>query len=114
MLLSVPAALPADAAWRDWWPFGRKQAEEPIPDPFPYRATLDVVGGERRIEKALSRASTLVQREDLPPSGLMGLLAGADPDTQLRILAAADGLLDALAVDPTGTEHPLLDGDGWD
>jgi hypothetical protein len=48
-------------------------------------------------------------------TGLMGLLAGADPDTQLRILAAADGLLDALAVDPTGTDL-LLDSDpsdGW-
>jgi translocation and assembly module TamA len=77
VLASAPA--PAEAAWRDWWPFGKK-AEAPVPDPFPYTATLEVVGGDRKIEKTLSRASTLMQRQDLPPSGLMGLLARARQD----------------------------------
>jgi translocation and assembly module TamA len=78
VLLGAPATS-AEAAWRDWWPFGKK-AEEPVPDPFPYTATIEVIGGDRKIEKALSKASTLVQREDLPPSGLMGLLARARQD----------------------------------
>ncbi len=71
--------MPAAAGLRDWWPFGKKQ-EEPVPDPYPYRASLDVISPDKRIEKKLSRASTLIEREESPPSGLMGLLARARQD----------------------------------
>jgi translocation and assembly module TamA len=71
---------PASAALRDLWPFGRKSVEEPVPDPLPYSVNLVVEGGDRRLTKALSRASSLVEREESPPSGLTGLLARARQD----------------------------------
>jgi translocation and assembly module TamA len=71
---------PASAGLRDLWPFGKKSVEEPVPDPLPYSVNLDVEGGDRRLEKALSRASTLVERKDSPPSGVTGLLARARQD----------------------------------
>jgi len=33
LLLLLPVA-PASAAFADWWPFGRKETAEPVPDPF--------------------------------------------------------------------------------
>lgn len=54
--------------------------EEPVPDPLPYNVRLTVEGGDRRLNKALSRGSVLVQREKSPPSGLTGLLARARQD----------------------------------
>lgn len=80
LALSAGPLAPAEADFRDLWPFGRKAAEEPVPDPFPYTVSLNVDGGDRRVTKALSRASSLVQRRKNPPSGLTGLLARARQD----------------------------------
>jgi translocation and assembly module TamA len=74
------AIAPAAADLRDLWPFGRKKVEEPVPDPFPYTVSLNVEGGDRRVRKALSRASNLVESEATLPSGLTGLLARARQD----------------------------------
>jgi translocation and assembly module TamA len=78
--VSSGAVAPAAADLRDLWPFGRKKAEEPVPDPFPYAVTLNIDGGDRRVRKALSRASNLVENRKTPPSGLTGLLARARQD----------------------------------
>ena len=78
--LSAGSLAPAAADLRDLWPFGRKKAEEPVPDPFPYTVSLNIDGGDRRMNKALSRASNLVERRKIPPSGLTGLLARARQD----------------------------------
>jgi len=78
--VSVATIAPASAGLRDLWPFGKKSAEEPVPDPLPYSVRLNVEGGDRRLNKALSRASVLVTREDSPPSGVTGLLARARND----------------------------------
>lgn len=76
----LAAVAPASAGLRDLWPFGRKSAEEPVPDPLPYSVQLTVEGGDRRLNKALRRASNLVSRKDSPPSGVTGLLARARQD----------------------------------
>lgn len=51
-----------------------------MPDPLPYTANLVVEGGDRRLNKALSKASGLVSQERSPPSGVTGLLARARQD----------------------------------
>jgi translocation and assembly module TamA len=80
MAVAVATIAPASAGLRDLWPFGKKTAEEPVPDPLPYSVRLIVEGGDRRLDKALSRASVLVEREESPPSGVTGLLARARQD----------------------------------
>lgn len=77
---SAVTIAPASAGLRDLWPFGKKTVEEPLPDPLPYSVSLVVEGGDRRLTKALRRASSLVTREDSPPSGVTGLLARARQD----------------------------------
>lgn len=79
-MLIIAADAPASAGIRDWWPFGEKAAEEPIPDPFPYSARLTVEGADRKLEKSLSSASGLIGEESTPPSGLIGLTARARQD----------------------------------
>ena len=71
---------PSSAALRDWWPFGKKTAEDVVPDPLPYSAKLVAEGADRRLRKALSRASGLIERQKTPPSGLTGLIARARQD----------------------------------
>lgn len=78
--VALATFAPATAGLRDLWPFGRKSAEEPVPDPLPYSVNLIVEGGDRRLNKTLSRASVLVEREESPPSGVTGLLARARQD----------------------------------
>ena len=80
MTVALATIVPASAGLRDLWPFGKKTAEEPVPDPLPYNVRLTVEGGDRRLNKALSRASVLVDREESPPSGVTGLLARARQD----------------------------------
>ena len=79
LALSLTAA-PCAAAF-DWWPFGREDAAAAIPDPLPYKATLTLTGADSRLEKALRKASGLIDTEDQPPSGLSGLSARARQDT---------------------------------
>jgi translocation and assembly module TamA len=66
LALSLTAA-PCAAAF-DWWPFGREDAAAAIPDPLPYKATLTLTGADSRLEKALRKASGLIDNEDQPPS----------------------------------------------
>lgn len=76
----MDTTTPSSAAFRDWWPFGKKAAEEVVPDPLPYSATLVAEGADRRLRKALSRASGLIEGQKTPPSGLTGLIARARQD----------------------------------
>ena len=78
--LFLGTVSPSSAALRDLWPFGKKTVEEPIPDPLPYAATLIVEGGDRKLRKALTKASGLVGSEKTPPSGLTGLISRARQD----------------------------------
>jgi translocation and assembly module TamA len=80
MTVALATIAPASAGLRDLWPFGKKASEEPVPDPLPYKVRLTVEGSDRKLNKALSRASVLVDREDSPPSGVTGLLARARQD----------------------------------
>ena len=79
LALSLTAA-PCAAAF-DWWPFGREDAAAATPDPLPYKATLTLTDADSGLEKALRKASGLVENEDKPPSGLLGLIARARQDT---------------------------------
>jgi translocation and assembly module TamA len=77
--LGVPA--PASAALRDWWPFGSKNAaDESIPDPVPYSPHIEVKGEGAGLNKKLSDASNLLERQGAPASGLAGLIARARQD----------------------------------
>lgn len=78
--LFAASGEPASAGFRDWWPFGEKTVDEPIPDPMPYAASLTVEGADRRLEKSLSNASGLIEQQKTPPSGLIGLTARARQD----------------------------------
>ena len=79
LLLLIPAA-PASAAFSDWWPFGRKEAAEPVPDPVEYTVTLTVTGDAHDLEKPLRAASGLFEKKDTPPSGMAGLIARSRQD----------------------------------
>src|SRR5258706_11942105 len=79
LVLLLPAA-PSTAALGDWWPFGRKEAAEPVPDPVEYTVTLTVNGDGRDLEKLLRDASGLIEKKDTPPSGVAGLIARSRQD----------------------------------
>ncbi|PTW61044.1 autotransporter secretion outer membrane protein TamA [Breoghania corrubedonensis] len=71
--------------------FGHKffESEEeevtPVPDPLPYEATLDLKGGDDDLEETLQNNSTLVAKQDTPPSGEPGLIARALADQEQLI-----------------------------
>ena len=75
-------SAPAAAALRDWWPFGKKEAEEAaaIPDPVAYSPHLEVTGEGAGLNKKLREASALIERKDTPASGLAGLIARSRQD----------------------------------
>jgi translocation and assembly module TamA len=98
---------PASAGLRDLWPFGKKTVEEPVPDPLPYSVNLVVEGGDRRLNKTLSRASMLVDREDSPPSGVTGLLARARQDVSRLTAVLYENALYAGEVFITVDGRPL-------
>lgn len=77
--IAAGTATPSHAFLGSLFNFG-KTAEEPVPDPVPYTLTFTVEGADRKLEKALRAASNLVERENSPPSGLVGLLARARQD----------------------------------
>ncbi|MEO7762086.1 MAG: autotransporter assembly complex family protein [Casimicrobiaceae bacterium] len=76
------SAIPSRAALSDWWPFGRKDAQEPIPDPVEYTPLLAVGDTPGSIEKALRNESVLIDRKGTPASGLGGLIARARQDRE--------------------------------
>jgi translocation and assembly module TamA len=79
--VTAGGALPSAAAVHDWFPFfGRNTPEEPVPDPLPYTVAFTVSGGDRRLERQLRAASSLVERQKSPASGLVGLIARARQD----------------------------------
>ncbi len=82
LALTATAATvaPASAALSDLWPFGRSAPKETIPDPLPYRVTFSAGDAGWSLERALRQASELVNRQKLPASGLVGLLARARQD----------------------------------
>jgi translocation and assembly module TamA len=80
MAIAAGTAQPSFAALRDWWPFGRTQPAEVVPDPVPYTVVFTVTGADSRLEKQLRRASGLIEREKTPASGLTGLISRARQD----------------------------------
>ncbi|WP_421726250.1 autotransporter assembly complex protein TamA [Bauldia sp.] len=73
----VGAATPSFAIW----PFTRaSDAEENVPDPVTYTLEINVVGGNRSLDRELRNASSLYTRRRTPTSGLVGLLARSRED----------------------------------
>ncbi len=76
-LVVTGAATPSFAIW----PFTRNnRATEAVPDPVTYTFDLQVIGGNRRLDRDLRNASSLYTRRTTPASGLVGLLARARQD----------------------------------
>jgi translocation and assembly module TamA len=70
------------------WPFTRRDRDlEAIPDPTPYTIEINVIGGNRRLDRTLRNSSNLYVLRRTPPSGLVGLLARARNDVA-RLTAA--------------------------
>ena len=72
--------------------FGRKFFERDdetvvVPDAQPYTLTLDVLGDDKELTKAIRAASSLARDEKKPPPGTAGLVARARGDYG-RILAS--------------------------
>jgi translocation and assembly module TamA len=84
LLLALIAAALATPSFgfdfRSLWPFARKEAAAPIPDPIPYAVTFTVERGDASLAKKLRTASLLVAQKKTPPSGVVGLLARARQD----------------------------------
>ncbi|MCP4379882.1 MAG: outer membrane protein assembly factor [Hyphomicrobiales bacterium] len=62
------------------WPFSRAETTETVPDPVRYTLDIQVVGGNRSLDRALRNASSLYSRRRTPTSGLVGLLARSRED----------------------------------
>lgn len=105
--LGVGLAAPADAALADWWPFGRKAVEEPIPDALAYTVTLSAPDADRALTKALSQASALVSEQKTPAAGLVGLLARARQDVPRLTAILYDNARYAAEVAITLNGRPL-------
>jgi translocation and assembly module TamA len=80
VVIAAGTTAPSSAALSDLWPFGRKTPQEVVPDPLAYAATFTVSDADRKLEKALRRASVLLERQKTPASGLTGLIARARQD----------------------------------
>jgi translocation and assembly module TamA len=67
--------------------WGSDEEEEDIVDPLHYTVTLTVEGGDEELQKALDKASSLVQDVKRPVSGSLGLLAKARSDREQLVAA---------------------------
>lgn len=73
----VGTAAPAHAIW----PFTRADKnEENVPDPVTYTLDIQVLGGNRSLDRELRNASSLYTRRRTPTSGVVGLLARSRED----------------------------------
>lgn len=100
-------AAPADAALADWWPFGRKTVEAPVPDALAYTVTLNAADADRKLAKALNQASALVSEQKTPAAGLVGLLARARQDVPRLTAVLYDNARYAAEVAITLNGRPL-------
>ncbi len=98
--------------------FGEKKKEElvvEVPDPLPYTATLELVGGDDELKSALESASELVSKQSQPPSGEAGLIARGVSDFErlvgrLYIDGRYGGTVD-IQIGGTPLETALQNGD---
>jgi translocation and assembly module TamA len=78
-LHGAPAAAFELFGYRLW---GEDPADAETVDPVPYAVTLVVASGDTELTERLEQASVLIGREDLPPSGTVGLVARARDDRE--------------------------------
>jgi translocation and assembly module TamA len=78
-LPGAPAAAFELFGFRLW---GEAPADEETIDPVPYSVTLVVLSDDADLTERIRQASILIAREDLPPSGTVGLVARARDDRE--------------------------------
>jgi translocation and assembly module TamA len=78
-LSAAPAAAFELFGYRLW---GEDPADEETIDPVPYEVTLVVLSDDPELTERLDAASILIAREDMPPSGTVGLVARARDDLE--------------------------------
>jgi translocation and assembly module TamA len=86
LVLILSVALPGSPAaafelfgYRLW---GEDPVDEETVDPVPYEAVLEVHSDDPELTERLENASILIGRQDLPPSGTVGLVARARDDRE--------------------------------
>jgi translocation and assembly module TamA len=116
LAVAAGTAEPSSAALSGFWPFGKKEPAEVIPDPVQYVVTFMVNGADAKLEKEIRRASVLLERAKTPASGLTGLIARARQDVSrltavlyenARYSAEIAIMLDGRSLESVGPFDPL-------
>ncbi len=84
-LPQIPAASAFELFGMKFFESDEKETA-PVPDPLPYTATLTLLGGDEDLKDRLESHSTLVSKQETPPSGEPGLISRALSD-QEQLLA---------------------------